>query len=65
MSSSGKILYSRREAAEALCLSVRSIDHLISRDVLQPTKLGSRVLIHEKELLRFAASTRNLGRIRK
>jgi excisionase family DNA binding protein len=65
MSSSGKILYSRKEAAQALSLSVRSIDHLIARDALQPTKLGSRVLVHEKELLRFAASTRNLGRIKK
>ncbi len=60
-----QILYSRKQAAQALSLSVRSIDHLVSRDVLQPTKLGSRILIQERELLRFAASNPKLGRIKK
>lgn len=60
-----QILYSRKQAAQALSLSVGSIDHLIERDALQHQQIGTRILIHENELLRFAASTHRLGRIKK
>jgi excisionase family DNA binding protein len=60
-----QILYSRKQAAAALSLSVRSVDHLIKRGALQHRRLGKRVLVHEDDLLRFANSTHHIGRLRK
>jgi excisionase family DNA binding protein len=60
-----QILYSRKQAASALSLSVRSVDHLIKDGALQHRRLGKRVLVHEDDLVKFANSTHNMGRIRK
>jgi excisionase family DNA binding protein len=60
-----QILYSRKQAATALSLSVRSIDHLIKNGQIQHRRLGKRVLVHEDDLVRFANSTHSMGRIRK
>jgi excisionase family DNA binding protein len=60
-----QILYSRKQAATALSLSVRSIDHLIKNGRIQHRRLGKRVLVHEDDLVRFANSTTNMERIRK
>lgn len=49
-----KILLSRLESAEALSISVSSLDRLISRGELKARKLGDRVLIERAELERFA-----------
>lgn len=48
------ILYSRRESARLLGISVRYLDFLIYRGDLQPCRLGSRVLIRRREIENFA-----------
>ncbi len=49
-----KLLYSRPEAAEALSLSVSTIDVLIGRGMLRVRRQGRRVLIPHSEIERFA-----------
>ena len=49
-----KILYSRREAAQVLSLSLRCIDYLIENGELLARRIGRRVLIERAELERFA-----------
>ena len=51
--SEDKLLLSRREAAELLSISQRSLDYLIARSILQVRRLGSRVLIPTEALQRF------------
>ena len=45
-----KIGYSKREAAAATSLSVRSIDYLLSRRILHGVKIGKRVIVSAKSL---------------
>jgi|HubBroStandDraft_6_1064221.scaffolds.fasta_scaffold01398_8 excisionase family DNA binding protein len=59
--SQGKILLSRVESAEALSISVSSLDRLISKGELKARKLGDRVLIEPEELERFARRGVRLG----
>ena len=59
-----KILYDRRSAAEALSLSVRSIDYYISQRELMTRRVGKKVMIPASELRRFAAAD-HFGPIRK
>jgi excisionase family DNA binding protein len=49
-----KLLLSREEAAEALSISVRSLDYLIAEKKLPTRRIGSRVLIPAADLRRFA-----------
>ena len=49
-----KLLYSRRDAAEALSLSVRSIDYLITTNRLPTRRVGSKILIPAIAIRRFA-----------
>jgi excisionase family DNA binding protein len=49
-----KILYSRKEAAFALGVSVRSLDYLIATRELPTRRIGSKVLIPAGELRRYA-----------
>jgi len=49
-----KLLYSREETAEALALSVSTIDVLIGRGMLRVRRQGRRVLIPASEIQRFA-----------
>jgi hypothetical protein len=49
-----KLLYSRRDAAEALSLSVRSVDYLITTGRLTCRKVGGKILIPAGALRRFA-----------
>jgi excisionase family DNA binding protein len=51
-----RLLYPRKDAAFQLGISVRSLDYLISNKKINFRKIGKRVLIHHKELERFAAS---------
>lgn len=51
-----KLLYSRRDAAQALSLSVRSIDYLISTARLSMRRVGSKVMVPASDLRRFARS---------
>ena len=45
--------YSKKQAAEATSLSVRSIDHFIATGALKAMKAGSRVIISADSLENF------------
>jgi len=49
-----KVNYSREETADALSLSVSTIDVLIGRGMLRVRRQGRRVLIPISEIQRFA-----------
>jgi excisionase family DNA binding protein len=51
--SEDKLLLSRREAAALLSISQRSLDYLISANILIVRRIGSRVLIPAEVLQRF------------
>ncbi len=55
MNSSGKILYSRKEAAAALSVSLATVQMLYETGQIKIRRLGQRVLIHHSELERFAS----------
>jgi len=50
-----RLLYDRRSAATALCISIRSLDYLLARDEFETRKIGRKVLITAGSLKRFAA----------
>jgi hypothetical protein len=49
-----KLLYSRKDAAQALSISIRSLDYLIERGDFSTKRIGKKVLIPAAELRRFA-----------
>ncbi len=49
-----KFLYSRKEAAFALGISVRSLDSLIATKQLATRRLGKKVMLPSAELRRFS-----------
>jgi hypothetical protein len=49
-----KLLYSRRDTAEALCLSIRSVDYLITTGCLSTRRIGGKILIPTSAVRRFA-----------
>jgi hypothetical protein len=49
-----KLLYSRRDAAFALSISIRSLDYLIANKELKFRKLGKKVLIPAGSLTQYA-----------
>ena len=49
-----KLLYSKRETAQTLSLSLRTVDNLIARNELQIKRVGKRVLVLGRSLARFA-----------
>ena len=49
-----KLLYSRRDTAEALSLSVRSVDYLITTGRLTMRRVGGKILIPASAVRRFA-----------
>lgn len=51
-----RLLYSKREAAILLGISERSLDHLINSHQLRPRRIGKRVLLPYKCLVKFANS---------
>jgi excisionase family DNA binding protein len=51
-----KLLYSRREAAQLLSLSLRTVDHLISEHKLTIRKVGKRVLVLADSLTKYAGA---------
>jgi excisionase family DNA binding protein len=51
---SQQLLFSKRQAAEALSVSLRTVDNLISRNQLPVTRIGKRVLISWQALEQFA-----------
>jgi excisionase family DNA binding protein len=50
-----KLLYSRKEAAYRLSLSVRKLDYLIEQGHLKVTRIGRKVTVHAKQLEKFAS----------
>jgi len=49
------LLHSKAEAVHLLRVSLRTIDNLVLRKKLKPTRVGNRVLFQRKELERFAS----------
>ena len=49
----GKLLYSKKEAADLLGISLRTVDNLIGRKELAVRRVGRRVLVPFTELERF------------
>ena len=49
-----RLLYSRKSAAHALDVSVRTLDYLIARGEVKTRRVGTRILIPAPELERFA-----------
>lgn len=41
-----KLLYSRRDTAEAISLSIRSVDYLITTGRLSTRRIGGKILAH-------------------
>jgi excisionase family DNA binding protein len=54
MAEAGRILYSRKEAAEKLSISLRNLCTIISRGEIRVRRVGGRTLISHRELERFA-----------
>jgi len=50
------LLYSRRRAADALSLSLRSIDHLVAQGRIKTLKVGRKTMITRDEVTRFAST---------
>jgi excisionase family DNA binding protein len=49
-----KFLFSKKQAAEALSVSLRTVDNLITTKRLLVTRIGKRVLIARTSLEQFA-----------
>jgi hypothetical protein len=49
-----RLLYSRREAAYQLSISVRSLDYLIATREIAVRRNGKRILVPHGELVRYA-----------
>lgn len=49
-----KVLYTKREAAQLLSISVRSIDYLIFSRQIPTRRVGRRVLVHREAIEQFA-----------
>jgi hypothetical protein len=54
-----RLLYSKKESAYQLSLSLRSLNYLISEDRINVRRIGGRVLIPHEELLRFSRHDRH------
>jgi integrase len=59
-----RLLYSRKAAAEALSISIRSLDYLLSEKKFRTRRIGRKVLIPRAELVKFAQSSTSKRRIR-
>jgi hypothetical protein len=49
-----KLLFSRKEAAALLSISVRRLDYLVEQSVFKPCRIGRRVTIPAKQLIEFS-----------
>jgi excisionase family DNA binding protein len=54
MSAASKVLYTKREAAQLLSISIRSLDYLIFSQQLPTRRIGRRVLVHREAIEQFA-----------
>lgn len=53
---SDKVLLSKRETAQVLSLSLRTIDGLIAKGDIAAIRIGKRVLVPRPEIDRFVSS---------
>jgi hypothetical protein len=53
-----RLLYSRKESAYQLSLSIRAVDYLIAAGRLKTRRIGGRILVAHDELIRFARADR-------
>ncbi|MGH9716432.1 MAG: excisionase family DNA-binding protein [Candidatus Acidiferrales bacterium] len=49
-----KVLFSRKEAAAALAVSVSTLDLMLAAGLLRSVRFGRRVLVHREEIERCA-----------
>ena len=49
-----RLLYSRKEAARQISVSIRSLDYIIASKQLDTRRIGKKVLIPHGELVRYA-----------
>jgi excisionase family DNA binding protein len=54
MPTTDKVLYTKREAAQLLSISLRSLDYLIFSQQLPARRIGRRVLVHRDSIEQFA-----------
>jgi excisionase family DNA binding protein len=54
MQPSEKVLYTKREAAHILSISLRTLDYLIFSHQLPARRIGRRVLVHRDSIEQFA-----------
>jgi excisionase family DNA binding protein len=54
MPAAEKVLYTKREAAQLLSISLRSLDYLIVSQQLPTRRIGRRVLVHRESIDQFA-----------
>jgi excisionase family DNA binding protein len=54
MQATEKVLYTKREAAHLLSISLRSLDYLIFSQQLPARRIGRRVLLHRDSIEQFA-----------
>jgi excisionase family DNA binding protein len=54
MAAAEKVLYTKREAAQLLSISLRSLDYLIVSQQLPTRRIGRRVLVHRESIEQFA-----------
>jgi hypothetical protein len=57
MQTLSKLLYSKKESALLLSVSLRTIDYLISRGDLRTKHIGKRALIRAESLLLYAGAS--------
>jgi excisionase family DNA binding protein len=55
MNTSQKVLYTKREAAQLLSISVRCLDYLITSHQMPSRRIGRRVLLHRDAIEQFAS----------
>jgi len=55
MENEERLLLDRKRSANLLSISLRTLDALLARRELAPTRVGRRVLIHRRDLEKFAA----------
>lgn len=51
-----KLLYTKREAAQLLSISLRSLDYLITSQQIPTRRIGRRVLLQRDAIEQFARS---------
>jgi excisionase family DNA binding protein len=56
MQTTERLLYPRKDAAFQLGVSVRTLDYLIARKELETRRIGKKVLVTRRSLVRFAGA---------